>query len=434
VEHQAISSLGIGPVVRILNITNQVPYPLISGAPLRTYNILRRFAKDFEVYLAAFWATEEQREGVSHLLEFCREVTTVKFRSLKETMSCRKFVTSMLQGEPPELRLAFSEELAGEIGKLANRIDFDIVLIEHGSMGLYLEALPAGLRKRTAWVLHDIDFDKFMRIAHIERRKNAKTRAWIHATMMRRWQPHFAGLFGLCVTMSEADRRLLLSANSSLRVEVSPNGVDTNRYRPLPDEADTAEMIFIGNMAYPPNADAAVYFSQEVLPLIRKEVADAKLWIVGINPTASVLRLGGNGVVVTGGVPDVVPYYGRSKVCVVPLRAGSGTRLKILEAMALGRAVVSTSIGCEGLDLVDGEHILIADNAGLFAKQVVNLLTHNELRSRITKKAREFVVASCDWDAIAHKLINNFDGSGKVGPEWQMSRQSTGVHTIEAQP
>ena len=395
--------------MRILIITNEVPFPPTSGASLRTYNVLRRLARDCEVYLVAFSATKEQRGGVAHLLEFCREVVTVRRRSLKEAVHLGKVVTSMLQGEPPELRLAFSQELAREIQRLTDRVDFDIVQIEHGSMGMYLEALPARLRKRAVWVLHDIDFDKFRRIAHVERRKPAKLRARMHAFTMRRWQPHFASLFGLCVAMSEADRRLLLSANPSLRVEVSPNGVDINRCNPLPDEGDTPEVLFIGNMAYQPNVDAAVYFCREVLPLIRSKLPDAKLWIVGIDPGADVRRLEGNGVFVTGCVSDIVPYYKRSKVCVVPLRAGSGTRLKVLEAMAFGRPVVSTSIGCEGLDVVDGDHILVADGSKLFAEQTIRLLRHKELRTRLAAKAREFVVASYDWDVIAGKLMNDFE-------------------------
>jgi len=165
-------------------------------------------------------------------------------------------------------------------------------------------------------------------------------------------------------------------------------------------------MLFIGNMGYQPNADAAVYFCHEALPLIRRGVGDAKLWIVGITPGESVRRLDGNGVFVTGGVPDVVPYYERSRVCVVPLRAGSGTRLKILEAMALGRPVVSTSIGCEGLDVTNGEHILIADDAKQFSDHVVKLLNDRALRSRIVTKAREFVVATYDWDVIAENLVS----------------------------
>src|SRR5215472_9738994 len=171
--------------MRILNITNQVPYPPMSGAMLRTYNILRRAAKDCEVYLAAFREAEEQRQAIDHLREFCREVVTTRRKNLKETMRFGKVLKSTFCGEPPELRLSFSEELAGEIRRLAERVDFDIVQVEHGSMGMYLEALPARLLNRAVWVLHDIDFDKFMRIARIERKKTAKMRAWMHATMMR---------------------------------------------------------------------------------------------------------------------------------------------------------------------------------------------------------------------------------------------------------
>jgi len=401
--------------MRILDITNQIPFPLMSGAPLRTYNILRRLARDHEVFLAAFAAGKKQEEGVSHLLEFCREVVTAKHRNLRDGIHPGRILTSVLRREPPEIRIGFSDELADRIRQLADRVDFDVVLVEHGSMGLYLDALPQHLQQRAVWVLHDIDFDKFMRIARIEPSKQTKLRAWVHARMMRRWEPQFANHFGLCVTMSEADRQILLAANESLRVEVSPNGVDTTHFRPLPDEGETHEMLFIGNMGYQPNVDASIYFCNEVLPIIREEVVDSKLWIVGIDADASVQRLEGNGVFVTGGVPDVVPYYERSSVCVVPLRAGSGTRLKILEAMALGRAVVTTSIGCEGLEVVDGEHLMVADDSKRFAEQIVKLLTDRELRARIAARAREFVVASYDWDAIANRLMDSLDGVANQG-------------------
>jgi len=396
--------------VRILNITNQVPYPVISGAPLRTYNILRRFARNHEIYLAAFYATPEQCDGVAHLREFCRDVVTTRVQRLTEVMNVSDVLAAILQGEPPELRVGFSRELAAEIQKLTARVDFDIVQIEHGSMGMYLDALPARLQKRAVWVLHDIDFDKFMRISQIERTPAKKIRAWVHGTMMKRWQPRVANRFGLCITMSEPDRQVLLSSNSRLQIHVSPNGVDTQQYQPIADESPTSEMLFIGNMGYEPNVDAANYFCNEVLPLVKKKIADPTLSIVGINPTASVMRLASDRVFVTGSVPDVVPYYRRSRICVVPLRAGSGTRLKILEAMALGRAVVSTPVGCEGLGVRDGENILVADSPELFAHHVVRLLTDCELRARIAARAREFVVESYDWDIITGKLLNALRG------------------------
>ena len=391
--------------MRILNITNQIPYPVFSGAPLRTYNVIRQFAKNHEVYLAAFLETEEQRKGINQLLEICKGVVAVQKTKRRELIRWVKGVKYTLQGEPPELKISFSEELAKEILNLAAHVDFDIVQIEHGSMGLYLEVLPALLRNRVVWILHDIDFDKFRKIARIERKVDRKIRAWIHSVIMKRWQPQFAERFGLCITMSEADRRLLLSRNRNLRIEVSPNGVDTHLYQPLPFEDKANKVLFVGNMGYQPNVDAAIYFCGEILPLIRNRINDVELWIVGIKPNAAVKKLEGNGVFVTGGVPDIGPYYGRSKVCVVPLRAGSGTRLKILEAMAIGRPVVSTSIGCEGLDVSAGENIFIANDSKRFAELTVELLRNEDMRKMVAEKAREFVVASYDWDVIARKLL-----------------------------
>lgn len=403
--------------MRILVITNQIPYPTVSGAPLRTYNILRRLASEHDVYLVAFEADKMPTEGVAHLSQFCRQVIAIQTRPLKDALHWGKALRAIMNAEPPELRLGYSEELASEIRRLSDRVDFDLVQIEHGSMGMYLDSLPPRLREKTIWLLHDIDFDKFARIARIEPRKLAKVRYGLHAAIMKRWQPRMADRFRLCVTMSEADRRLLLSYNGNLEVFVSPNGVDTKSQRQLLEEADDAEILFVGNMSYQPNVDAAIYFCGEVLPLIRKLQPDLKVWIVGIKPDESVKRLEGDGVFVTGQVKDVVPYYRRSKVCVVPLRAGSGTRLKILEAMALGRPVVSTSIGCEGLDVENGRHLLIANDSESFARHVVKLLAEPRLRAGIAASAREFVVASYDWEVIARKYIDDIENVLKAGRE-----------------
>jgi glycosyltransferase involved in cell wall biosynthesis len=380
-----------------------------SGAPIRTYNVLRRFAETSDVYLAAFWSTEEQKNGIAHLREFCREVVAVRYKPLKERLRISKVLGALLRGEPPELRVAYSDEFADKIRQLTNRVEFDIVQIEHGMMGLYLEALPTRLRKRAVWMLSDIDFIKYQRIARIERSRFARTRARFHAAMLRRWQPRLARSFGLCLTMTEVDRDLILAADSSLRVEVSVSGVDTSQFRPVADESDNAELLFVGNMRYEPNVDAMVYFCREVLPVIRRQVADATLRIVGINPGQSVKELEGNGVIVTGGVPDVVPYYKGARVCVVPLRAGSGIRAKITEAMALGRPVVSTSLGCEGLNVTDGQDILIADDSMAFAEQTVRLLKDSALRARIAANARQKVMALYDWDVIAAQLLKRFE-------------------------
>lgn len=391
--------------MRILNITNQIPYPVVSGAPLHSYNLLRRLAREHQVWLAAFAGTPEQAEGITHMQGFCEGVETVSLLPSRATDRPLDFFRYMLKGRPPDLRFTYSKELASKIGHLVSTVHFDVVLLEHTEMGLYLEALPPKLHNKTVWSLHDVDWIKYARISRLERKLARRLRLWLHSWMLRCWNPRYAERFGRCLTVSESDRRFLIKANSRLQVDVVPGGFDTEYYRPSKQEHNLPVLVFVGNMKYLPNSDAMVHFCRDILPYIRRAIAGVEMWIVGINAPPEVKQLAGNGVHVTGRVDDVRPYYERSTVCVFPLRAGGGARLKILEAMALNRAVVSTSIGCEGRDFVDGEHLLVADSPEQFADKTILLLKDPALRERITAKAREFVVARYDWDIIAKHLI-----------------------------
>jgi polysaccharide biosynthesis protein PslH len=391
--------------MRILNLTDRVPYPVISGAPLRTYNLLQRLARDHEVWLAAFVFTQEEMEGVLHLRQFCQGVETARGQSLGALARPVDAVRYLLAGKPPDLRLTHSQELAREIRSLTSTTDFDIVQIEHARMGLYLDALPAKMQSRAIWMLHDIDWSKYARISRFERKRARQLRLWFHSQMLRRWKPNYAERFGCCITVSESDRRLLMARNPRLNVAVVPNGVDTQINRPLRPLHGPPALLFVGNMGYPPNVDAIAFFCRMILPHIRQVIADVQVWVVGIDPAPEVWQLSGNGVHVTGRVDDLHPYYSRSAACVIPLRGGGGTRLKILEAMALGRPVVSTSIGCEGLDVVDGEQILIADAPEEFAQKTVQLLTDAALRQRIATNARELVTTLYDWDVLTARLV-----------------------------
>ena len=164
--------------------------------------------------------------------------------------------------------------------------------------------------------------------------------------------------------------------------------------------------MFTGVMGYEPNADAAQYFCNQIFPLVRREVKDARLLIVGHASPPTVQRLAEIGnVSVTGSVADVLPYYQQARLSVVPLRGGGGTRLKILEAMALGRPVVSTSIGCEGLAVRDGIHLEIADEPVAFAQRVVRLLLDRRLREQLAGNARRLVEERYEWSVIAEKLL-----------------------------
>jgi glycosyltransferase involved in cell wall biosynthesis len=278
-------------------------------------------------------------------------------------------------------------------------------------MAPYLEVLPQDRHCKSILMFHNITSQQYGRVSRVEHRWDRKLRAWINGVTMGYWEPRYAAEFDRCTTVSAVDQELLLKANPRLRVDVIPNGVDIEKYQPLspPSASVSPSLMFLGNLGYPPCADAVLYFCSEILPLLRLANSLIEVWIVGQSPPPEVLALEGRGVHVTGRVGDVVPYYERSALCVVPLRAGSGTRLKILEAMALGRPVVSTTIGCEGLDVVDGEHLLMADTPEQFAVKTLRLLRDRQLYERISVKGRELVEAKYGWDKIAGRLMDVYD-------------------------
>ena len=356
--------------MRILSIVNSLPFPLISGGRIRVYNLLRRVARRHEVFLAALLESPDDAGGIPHLQQFCARVETAGLDRRSRIAKAPGMLRFALGGKPPELRLLHSEELVTKIRQMTAAMQFDIVQIE-SAMGLYREVLPQNKSFKSIWMFDNVAAQQYGRISHLQRHPGVKLRAWLHGVAMGLWEPFYAGKFDRCTTVSEADRRLLVAANPRVNVDVIPNGVDVDQYHPLPTNSERAlpSLMFIGNMGYQPCVDAVRYFCNDILPRIRRELPAIELWIVGDGAPAEVRALTANGVNVTGRVGDVVPYYAQCSVCIVPLRAGGGTRLKILEAMALGRPVVSTTIGCEGLEVRDGEHLLIADSPERFAER-----------------------------------------------------------------
>ena len=320
-----------------------------------------------------------------------------------------KAIKYLLNGKPPEYRFYFSNHLSGIIRDMIPKINFDIIQIDHTRMGLYLDIIPRHLLNRSIWMLHDIDFIKASRSVRFEPKNVRKLRVLFHSYILRLWLPRYAELFNRIITVSNSDKDSLLRINSSLHVDVINNGVDTMKYQPLSNTNTGHTLVFVGDMNSVECADAMIHFCQNILPRIRNVLENIELWIVGVNPGLEVKKLQGNGVHITGRVNDVRPFYHRCKVSVVPLRSGGGTRLKILEAMALGRPVVSTSIGCEGLDVTDGVDILIADDPAQFADKTVCLLTNPDFRFLLAKNARQLVVKKYNWRQIANNLYQVYE-------------------------
>ena len=238
-----------------------------------------------------------------------------------------------------------------------------------------------------------------MRAIGHRRQRAAEERAWRAAD--------------LCLATSEREAGIIGAAGAQ-RVAIVPNGVATETIRPVTGDPGARApgrptLVFVGLLGYAPNADAVTYLVRDILPLIRAQRPDIHLQVVGDGATAELLRLAGPGIEFTGRVPDVRPFIAAAGVVVVPLRIGSGTRLKILEALAMGRPVVTTRIGAEGLDLVDGEHVLIADGPTAFAAAVDRVLADDRLAAQLGERGRTLVERSYDWSEIGSRLVEAYD-------------------------
>jgi glycosyltransferase involved in cell wall biosynthesis len=234
-----------------------------------------------------------------------------------------------------------------------------------------------------------------------EKAKALREWLWFRFYENRLWSRFTHG-----VVVSDIERGTYLKLNPKLELAVIPNGVDISHFRvtPLPINQDPI-ILLNGTMSYYPNVDAAVWFVEKMFPLILQILPQTKLLIVGQNPVEEVQRLARDAqIIVTGSVPDMRDYLNRSNLVVVPLRIGHGTRLKVLEAMAVGRPVVSTPIGAEGLDAQAGKHLLLADDPTQFAASVIEVLTKPRLAESIASDARQFVESVYAWPIIGEQL------------------------------
>jgi glycosyltransferase involved in cell wall biosynthesis len=208
------------------------------------------------------------------------------------------------------------------------------------------------------------------------------------------------------LAVSETDANFFERILDPSNISVIPTGVDVEYFRPTPEKEEANALVFTGSMDWLANEDGILYFMREILPRIRQEIPDATLWVVGRRPSKKLIQAASElrGIEVTGTVEDIRPYIAKASVYIVPLLVGGGTRLKIFEAMAMGRAIVSTSIGAEGLPAVSGKHLLLADQPEEFARQVVELLRDTKRRKELGERARSLVEQNYSWQSVGNLL------------------------------
>jgi glycosyltransferase involved in cell wall biosynthesis len=384
--------------VKVLAVTYGLPFPLFEGSKIRDHCLLRAMASEAEVHLLCFCKDDPDPQDLGPLPSFCSSVETYSVPSSKTPLG---LLPHLMCGRPLATFPFYFSEFAARITDLAQKHRVDVVQVEHSFLASYLAAIPPGCVRVQS--LHNIGESQYASMARMERTSPA---AWLKALAMRGWEAEWAGRFDGVITVSQQEKDWLLRRSPHAPVTVIPNGVDCSALQPLPEPAAGNDLLFIGTLGYPPNADAVRWLVEAILPRVRLSVPDARLVVVGRSPGSDLRSLARAGAFeLHADVPEILPYYGRCRVSLVPLRAGGGTRLKILEAMALERPVVSTSTGCEGLAVSHGTQLLIGDSPEALSAQIVSVLMNEALRRSLVRSARQFVELNHDWPALGRRQI-----------------------------
>ena len=400
---------------RILFLTPQFPFPPEQGGAIRNYHLIRETAKRHNVGLLSL---VDEQPAPSQLAELacCNQIETVSAPLRSRTDRIRTLFASR---DPDMAHRLYSADYVAALRRLLAREDYDILQVEGMEMAAYGLLIPHGPEAGAPRIVFDDLNAEYL----LQRRACVtdlrRPRRWPQAAYsavqwlrLRRYERMICQRADATIAVSELDAEAIARLAPGVEPLVVPNGVDTRGYRTdLPDTMPLQHpnLVFTGKMDFRPNVDAMRWFCAEVWPEVKAHVPGAHLYIVGKQPHAEVQALAARDVTVTGYVADILPYFGGADVYIVPLRVGGGTRLKVLEALATGMAIVSTRLGAEGIDLADGEHALLADTAPAFAAATVRLLQDPALRASLGARARALAESRYDWREIVPRLFPLYD-------------------------
>lgn len=397
--------------MRILFLSRWWPYPPNNGSKLRVYNLLRALATQHDISLIAFADAPPTGSDLAELRKWCSSVEAVPWRAFRPgSLRARlAFVSST----PRALVDTFSDEMRRQVAAaLASRRP-DVIIASQLATAAYAPFFGGGPALLEELEL-GVQYGQFAGAPNAFRRMRYGL-TWLK---LRRFLARLLPLFRACTVASEHERRLLqLAAPTYAAIEVLPNFVNLNDYREVQPEPAGERLVFTGWMDYFANRDAIEWFLRDVFPLVRAQRPSVEVCITGGNAAAGLPSM--PHVTYLGLVDDIRPVIAGSCVSLAPIRVGGGTRLKVLEAMALNTPVVATTKGAEGLEVLDGEHLLIADDAPRFAAQVLRLLDDRALRARLARNAHRLVEEKYDSPVAArhlNTLLDRIAGHALTGP------------------
>jgi sugar transferase (PEP-CTERM/EpsH1 system associated) len=399
--------------MRILFVTSHFPYPLNDGSKIRDYLLIRELSSLCAVFLVSFIESEQENDYRYHLESCCAGIETILRKRPRQVPAAIRYASNLLSDWPFTVQDFWDKGFAARLRELCEQWQIDVVQLQKLQMVSYRNHLPFSV----PCVLdhHNVDSILWHRYSESVRNPLAKLFLQMQFKKAYRLERNLCKLFDCVLAVSEHDRQVLAEMSGSC-IETAPIGVDLAYFSPLEysisdrraDDAFT--LVFTGSMSWYPNRHAAISFAREVFPRVRRALPSARFYIVGRDPTADVQRLESEilGVFVTGSVPDVRPYLAKADVVVAPINVGSGTKVKVLEAMAMGKPVVASPEAAEGVSARHGVEICVAGSADQFVSAILDL-SEPQRREAMGMAARRFVEVHHNPRIVAEQLYERYE-------------------------
>jgi sugar transferase (PEP-CTERM/EpsH1 system associated) len=384
--------------LRVLVVSPYFPFPPTSGITMRTYQLTRQIAERHDLTLVSY-ATADDEAGVR---ELSRSLPVRAVRQGEDNRVARRIgqLRSLASREPFASREMRSQQMQRAIDELCAATEFDLIHVESSRMCNF--RFPDGVPVVVAE--HNIEYELFRRLArgeqsHLRRAFNALEYLRVRRYEERCWREARG-----CAVTAPREEPAVQAAAPATATAVVANGVDLDYFAPWTGECQPYSVVFNATLDYRPNVDAVNHLVDDVWPLVLADCPSARLVLVGSAPPREIERLQRPSIDVVGRVPDIRPYLGRAQVVAVPIRMGGGTRLKVVEALSMAKAMVSTSLGCEGLAVEDREHLLIADDAEAFAARILELFQNPALGRRLGVAGRALAEENYSWQRCGEHL------------------------------
>lgn len=387
--------------MRILWVKMGGLWPPTSGGRTRSLKLITELAKRHEVTVVTTHGEDDDPHGLVEELQCCNRVISFDYRVPKRgsVVFPATVARSWLSRDPVDLWKWRVDEVRNCVRGLIDAGRVDVCVAD---FLFAVNNVPLGGPTPVVLFEHNVEYLIWKRLHDLEQVGWRKALLAIEWRKLRAREAAAVRRADMTVAVSAHDRDRLEALAPDADVTWIPTGVDVDFFHPDPAAETRNHMVFSGSMDWHPNEDAVRYFMQDILPIVRADIPDATFSIVGRNPSEALVReAAAAGASTTGTLDDIRPAIAAAEICVVPLRAGSGTRLKIFEALAMGKAVVSTTVGAEGLDIIPGMHYIAADGAREFAGAVISLLNDTDRRRRIAAAGRALVEERYSWAQVA---------------------------------